>query len=98
MSVMVRPGGTRRTRCRPFSDTSFRPWLTRTYVRAYGARVSRTSTPDLVAWQRSVAMAAPGTSLQAGREELLEVLDELVELRALVTRLAADGQAVARYR
>jgi hypothetical protein len=51
---------------------------------------------DLVAWQRSAAMAAPETTLAVKREELLEVLAELIATRALLARLGADLKTVAR--
>lgn len=51
---------------------------------------------DLISWHRSVAMAAPRSTVSAQREQLLDVLDELISVRTLLSRLGADIKSVAR--
>ena len=50
---------------------------------------------QLVALQRSAAMLTSGQSIPVGRDELLELCEELIDARQLLTRLGADLRAVA---
>ncbi len=51
---------------------------------------------ELVALQRSTATLQPGATVALGREELLELLEELTGTRALLARLGSDLKTVAR--
>jgi hypothetical protein len=51
---------------------------------------------ELTALHRSAAMLKPHTKATVEREQLLEILDELLDTRRLLARLAGDLKAVAR--
>jgi len=51
---------------------------------------------DLIALGRSTAMLTPNTVVRITREELLDLVDELVATRALLARLGADLRTVAK--
>jgi hypothetical protein len=51
---------------------------------------------DLEHLRRSATMVAAGQSLPVDRDIVLSMLDEVTELRALVTRLGADITTAAK--
>jgi hypothetical protein len=51
---------------------------------------------DLISLQRSTAMLTPGERASVSREDLLDVLEELIATRQLLSRLGGDLKAVAR--
>ena len=54
------------------------------------------SMGQLVALQRSAAMLTSTQSIPVGREELLELCEELIESRQLLARLGTDLRAVTK--
>ena len=54
------------------------------------------SVGDVVALQRSAAMVQPGQSVPVPRDTLIGLCDELLELRALVTRVGTGVRDVAQ--
>ena len=52
--------------------------------------------PALLALQRSTAMLSPGAATNLRREDLLEILEELITSRSLLERLGSDLKSVAR--
>ena len=52
--------------------------------------------PELIALHRSTAMLQPNVKASVDREQLLELIDELVATRRLLTRLGGDLRTVAR--
>ena len=58
--------------------------------------MERVAAHDLERLKRSAAMLAPGQTMPIERSQLYSVLVELLELRALVTRLGADMTTAAK--
>ena len=52
---------------------------------------------ELVTLQRSAAMLPAGTSVPVGRDDIIELIDELFELRRLVQRFGGDLKTLARH-
>lgn len=52
-------------------------------------------TADLVALQRSAAMAPPGQRVPVDRDHLVALCSELIEARQLLARLGSDLREVA---
>lgn len=70
--------------------------LTFTNTCSYSGGVERLAAHDLERLKRSAAMLAPGQTMPIGRNELYGLLAEVLELRALVTRLGADMTTAAK--
>jgi hypothetical protein len=51
---------------------------------------------DLIAWHRSTAMARAGEKVSVDRDDLLDVLAELVAARALIARAGGGLADLAR--
>jgi hypothetical protein len=54
------------------------------------------SDVELTALHRSTAMLQPNMKAAVEREQLLEILDELLDTRRLLARLGGDLKTVAR--
>ena len=54
------------------------------------------SDVELTALHRSTAMLQPNVKATVEREQLLEILDELLDTRRLLARLGGDLKTVAR--
>jgi hypothetical protein len=54
------------------------------------------SDVELTALHRSTAMLKPNVKAAVEREQLLEILDELLDTRRLLARLGGDLKTVAR--
>jgi hypothetical protein len=54
------------------------------------------SDVELTALHRSTAMLQPNVKAAVEREQLLEILDELLDTRRLLARLGGDLKTVAR--
>lgn len=52
---------------------------------------------NLVTLQRSAAMLPAGTPVPVERDDLLELIEELFELRRLVQRFGGDLKTIARH-
>lgn len=58
--------------------------------------VMTVSDVELTALHRSTAMLQPSVKAAVEREQLLEILDELLDTRRLLARLGGDLKTVAR--
>ena len=52
---------------------------------------------ELVTLQRSAAMQLAGTSVAVDRDDIIELIEELFELRRLVQRVGGDLKTLARH-
>jgi hypothetical protein len=55
------------------------------------------SQADLVSVQRSAAMQLAGTKVSVDRDDIIELIEELFELRRLVQRVGGDLKTLARH-
>ena len=63
----------------------------------YGDRMMNTA--DLIATQRSAAMAPPNTDIKIHRDdliEIIEIIEELLDQRRLLQRVGTDLKTIAR--
>jgi hypothetical protein len=60
----------------------------------YGDRMMNTA--DLIATQRSAAMAPPNTDIKVHRDDLIEIIEELLDQRRLLHRVGTDLKTIAR--
>jgi hypothetical protein len=58
--------------------------------------VMTVSDVELTALHRSTAMLQPSVKAAVEREQLLEILDEILDTRRLLARLGGDLKTVAR--
>jgi hypothetical protein len=54
------------------------------------------NTADLIATQRSAAMAPPNTDIKIHRDDLIEIIEELLDLRRLLQRVGTDLKSIPR--
>jgi hypothetical protein len=54
------------------------------------------NTADLIATQRSAAMAPPNTDIKIQRDDLIEIIEELLDQRRLLQRVGTDLRTIAR--
>jgi hypothetical protein len=54
------------------------------------------NTADLIATQRSAAMAPPNTDIRVPRDDLIEIIEELLDQRRLLQRVGTDLKTIAR--
>jgi hypothetical protein len=52
---------------------------------------------ELVTMQRSAAMQLAGTTVSVDRDDIIELIEELFELRRLVQRVGGDLKTLARH-
>lgn len=51
---------------------------------------------DLIATQRSAAMAPPNTDIKIRRDDLIEIIEEILDQRRLLERVGTDLKTIAR--
>ena len=66
------------------------------YICSVRVRLMTVPEAELTALHRSTAMLQPKMKATVAREQLLEIIDELLDTRRLLARLGGDLKTVAR--